>query len=117
MLIIKTLLYTGDRVSELINMKLIDVDFQECQIRVNQGKGKKDRIIAWRWGKEISIRIKTHDGYIRLIYSSIRGRTSKRPTKCNSSSKWILDMVYLKNSSQFTLSDMDSNPFFLPYRI
>jgi integrase/recombinase XerD len=47
MLIIKTLLYTGARVSELINIKRIDVDFQQCQIRVNQGKGKKDRIVPF----------------------------------------------------------------------
>ena len=36
MLIIKTLLYTGVRVSEQINIKISDVDFQQCQIRVNQ---------------------------------------------------------------------------------
>ncbi|WP_281170828.1 tyrosine-type recombinase/integrase [Shimazuella kribbensis] len=47
MLIIKTLLYTGIRVSELINIKRIDIDFQQCQIRVNQGKGKKDRIVPF----------------------------------------------------------------------
>lgn len=47
MMIIKTLLYTGVRVSELINIKLTDIDFQYCQIRVNQGKGKKDRIVPF----------------------------------------------------------------------
>ncbi|MFC7442042.1 tyrosine-type recombinase/integrase [Laceyella putida] len=47
MMIIKTLLYTGVRVSELINIKLADIDFQRCQIRVNEGKGKKDRIVPF----------------------------------------------------------------------
>lgn len=47
MLIIKTLLYTGARVSELINIKLDDVDFRSCQIRITEGKGKKDRIVPF----------------------------------------------------------------------
>jgi integrase/recombinase XerD len=47
MMIIKTLLYTGVRVSELIHIKLADVDLERCQIRVNQGKGKKDRMVPF----------------------------------------------------------------------
>lgn len=46
-IIIKTLLYTGVRVSELINIKIDDIDFERCQIRINQGKGKKDRIVPF----------------------------------------------------------------------
>ncbi|SPF54575.1 putative Integrase/recombinase XerD [Candidatus Desulfosporosinus infrequens] len=46
-MIIKTLLYTGIRVSELINIKLTDVDFHYCQIRINKGKGNKDRIVPF----------------------------------------------------------------------
>lgn len=42
MVLIKTLLYTGVRVSELIRIKLSDVDFARCQIRINIGKGAKD---------------------------------------------------------------------------
>jgi integrase/recombinase XerD len=34
-------------VSELINIKLTDIDFHRCQIQVNQGKGKKDRIVPF----------------------------------------------------------------------
>ena len=45
--LIKTLLYTGVRVTELIHIKLTDIDFDRCQIRVNQGKGKKDRIVPF----------------------------------------------------------------------
>lgn len=47
MVMIKTLLYTGIRVSELINVKIRDVDFDRCQIRINQGKGGKDRIVPF----------------------------------------------------------------------
>jgi integrase/recombinase XerD len=47
-MIIKTLLYTGIRVSELVRILLSDVDFDRCQIRINQGKGKKDRIVRER---------------------------------------------------------------------
>lgn len=44
---IKTLLYTGVRVTELIHIKLSDIDFDRCQMRINQGKGKKDRIVPY----------------------------------------------------------------------
>ena len=47
MLIIKTLLYTGVRVSELIRVKLEDIDFTNCQIRIVAGKGKKDRQVPF----------------------------------------------------------------------
>lgn len=45
--IIKTLLYTGVRVSELIKIKISDINLDACQIRVIQGKGKKDRIVPF----------------------------------------------------------------------
>jgi integrase/recombinase XerD len=47
MVIIKTLLYTGARVSELVNIRLSDVDFERCQIRINAGKGNQDRIVPF----------------------------------------------------------------------
>ncbi len=47
MLIIKILLYTGARVSELINMRLDDVDLTHSQIRIANGKGGKDRIVPF----------------------------------------------------------------------
>ena len=45
--IIKTLLYTGVRVSELIKIKISDIDLDNCQIRINHGKGNKDRIVPF----------------------------------------------------------------------
>ncbi len=47
MVLIKTLLYTGVRVSELVNIRLADVDLDRCQIRINQGKDKKDRVVPF----------------------------------------------------------------------
>ena len=45
--LIKTLLYTGVRVSELIAIRLDDVDLDRCQIRINRGKGDKDRVVPF----------------------------------------------------------------------
>ena len=47
MVLIKVLLYTGIRVQELVNIKISDIDFDSCQIRINQGKGGKDRIVPY----------------------------------------------------------------------
>ncbi|WP_250312145.1 tyrosine-type recombinase/integrase [Rickettsia endosymbiont of Oedothorax gibbosus] len=47
MIIIKTMLYTGVRVGELVKIKIDDVELNKCQIRINDGKGKKDRIVPF----------------------------------------------------------------------
>lgn len=47
MVIIKTLLYTGLRVSEITNVKLADVDLESCQIHVQKGKGSKGRKVPF----------------------------------------------------------------------
>lgn len=47
MILIKTLFYTGVRVSELVAIRLGDVDVERCQIRINQGKGNKDRLVPF----------------------------------------------------------------------
>jgi len=44
---IKTLLYTGVRVSELVRIRTTDVDLDSCRIRINQGKGAKDRYVPF----------------------------------------------------------------------
>ena len=43
--IFSTFLFAGLRKSELLNLKLTDVDIENLSIFVNQGKGSKDRII------------------------------------------------------------------------
>src|SRR5713226_3704206 len=47
LVLIKTLLYTGVRVSELVAIRLGDVDFDGCQIRINEGKGRRDRVVPF----------------------------------------------------------------------
>ncbi len=47
LVLIKTLLYTGVRVSELVAIRLNDVDFDRCQVRINEGKGRKDRVVPF----------------------------------------------------------------------
>ena len=47
MVLIKTLLYTGVRVSELVTIRLAEVDLDRCQITVIQGKGGKDRVVPF----------------------------------------------------------------------
>jgi len=37
--LIKTLFYTGVRVSELVTIRLQEVDLERCQIRIQQGIG------------------------------------------------------------------------------
>lgn len=60
-ILIKTLLYTGIRVSELVNIKLSEVDFDRCQIRITQGKGKKDRIVPFPNGFKEILAIHAHN--------------------------------------------------------
>lgn len=73
-LIIKTLLYTGARVSELVHIKISDVDLDSCQIRINSGKGKKDRIVPFPSSFKEVIAIHAHNmqekGAIYLFESS-----------------------------------------------
>jgi len=47
MVLIKTLLYTGVRVSELVTIRLAAVDLDRCQITIVQGKGGKDRVVPF----------------------------------------------------------------------
>ncbi len=44
-LVVKFLAYTGLRISECLNLKVDDIDFNNNFIRVREGKGRKDRSI------------------------------------------------------------------------
>jgi site-specific recombinase XerD len=46
-IMLKLLYVTGVRVSELINIKVSDVDAGQCKIFIRQGKGDKDRYILF----------------------------------------------------------------------
>lgn len=45
--LIKTLLYTGVRVAELVAIRLHEVDLDACRIRITNGKGGKDRTVPF----------------------------------------------------------------------
>ncbi len=45
--LIKTMLYTGVRVSELVAIRLDDIDLDTCRIRIVNGKGGKDRTVPF----------------------------------------------------------------------
>ena len=47
MVLIKTLFYTGVRVSELVAIRLDEVDVERWEIRITQGKGSKDRQVPF----------------------------------------------------------------------
>ena len=46
-ILIKTLLYTGVRVAELVRIRIADLDLDSCRIRITQGKGGKDRDVPF----------------------------------------------------------------------
>ena len=46
-LMLRLLFYTGVRVSELCNILVADVDLEACKIRINEGKGDKDRYVLF----------------------------------------------------------------------
>jgi len=57
-LLLRLLFYTGVRVSELCSIQVADVDLESCKIRINRGKGDKDRYVLF--GKTFATALRTH---------------------------------------------------------
>ena len=57
-LMLRLLFYTMVRVSELCNMQVKEVDLENCKIRIEQGKGSKDRYVLF--GKSFATALRTH---------------------------------------------------------
>ncbi len=57
-LLLRLLFYTGVRVAELCSIEVADVDLEACKIRVNAGKGDKDRFVLF--GKTFATALRTH---------------------------------------------------------
>ena len=57
-LMLRLLFYTGVRVSELCNMEVGQVDLENCKIRIEHGKGDKDRYVLF--GKSFATALRTH---------------------------------------------------------
>lgn len=57
-LMLRLLFFTGTRISELCHMLVGDIDLDACKIRINQGKGSKDRYVLF--GKGFATALRTH---------------------------------------------------------
>ena len=57
-LMLRLLFFTAVRVSELCNIGISEVDIEACKIRINQGKGSKDRYVLF--GKSFATALRTH---------------------------------------------------------
>ena len=57
-LMLRLLFFTAVRVSELCNIEVKDADLDACKVRVNQGKGSKDRYVLF--GKSFATALRTH---------------------------------------------------------
>jgi len=57
-LMLRLLFFTGVRVSELCNMQIGEIDLENHKIRINSGKGDKDRFVLF--GKAFATALRTH---------------------------------------------------------
>ena len=80
-LMLKLLLYTAVRVSELVHIRVSDVDLGACKIFINQGKGSKDRYILFPSGFRLALKsyLKTTSENVFLFESRLnQPYTSRR---------------------------------------
>jgi site-specific recombinase XerD len=84
--ILMTIYSAGLRISELINLKIKDIDSKRMQIRVEQAKGKKDRytILSTRTLMILREYIKKERPFFYLFEG--QGSTSSNPVKYSSAS-------------------------------
>ena len=88
---IELLYATGMRISELVNLKLVDIDMQRCVIKV-LGKGSKERLIPFGESALESLNIYLND---RTDSPSKEVFLSNRGTKLSRVSFWKRVKVYL----------------------
>ena len=81
-MIIKILLLTGVRVSELVNIKLEDVDLLHCSIKINEGKGHKDRVVPFspNFKETLALHVKQYkkENRLYLFESNFRSHYTDR---------------------------------------
>jgi integrase/recombinase XerD len=67
-LMLKLLLYTAVRVSELVNIRVSDVDLDACKIFIKHGKGNKDRYIlfpsSFRLALKTYLNVRSDNAYL-----------------------------------------------------
>jgi len=81
-LILQTIYSSGLRVSELVNLKKQDLDFNENIGWIREGKGKKDRmiILSKKLSKKIQKFINKHQDYI-FLFSKTKPLTTRNIQK------------------------------------
>jgi integrase len=57
-LMLRLVFYTAVRVGELCRIEVADIDLENCKIRIEQGKGGKDRFVLF--GKSFATALRTH---------------------------------------------------------
>jgi integrase/recombinase XerD len=57
-LMLRLLFYTGVRVAELCAIEVADIDLEACRIRINEGKGSKDRVVLF--GKSFATALRAY---------------------------------------------------------
>jgi integrase/recombinase XerD len=70
---LKFLFYTAVRVSELVRIRVSDIDPEQCNVFIEQGKGAKDRYILFL--ESFRLVLKTHlqaDPHRRYLFESQR---------------------------------------------
>ena len=79
-LMLRLLFFTAVRVSELCNMLVADVDLEACKIRINLGKGGKDRFVLFNKGFATALRthITAHPQNRWLFQTQRHGKFSTR---------------------------------------
>lgn len=79
-LMLRLIFYTAVRVSELCNIAVADVDMENCKIRINQGKGSKDRYVLFRKSFATALRahVAAHPKNRWLFQTRLNGKFSSR---------------------------------------
>jgi integrase/recombinase XerD len=79
-LMLRLLFYTGVRVSELCNIAVADVDMETCKVRINSGKGDKDRYVLFSKGFTTALRthLAAHPRNRWLFQTRLNGKYTAR---------------------------------------
>jgi len=77
---LKLLLYTAVRVSELVNIRVAEVDLDECRIFIGNGNGGKDRYILFPSDFRLALQtyIDAHPGNLYLFESRLNQQFTPR---------------------------------------
>jgi site-specific recombinase XerD len=91
---LETIYSCGLRAAEVVGLNWVDIDFRAGFLRVNQGKGRKDRIVPigeaaidklWEWGKAYRDRfeIEPRGGRPRTFALTLYRQSKKRSDSLN----------------------------------